>query len=296
MLVSNDLDTLPGVFFAARIKGTRLVFDSHEYFTELPELADRRFARRIWKGFEKALLPRIQYGYTVCQSISDVYRDKYGIRLAVVRNLPMACSRDPVAGDQGESEQPDLIIYQGAINMGRGLETMIRTMTYLEKYRLQIFGEGTIMRDLRRLRDSLSLENRVEFMGRIPFAALRVFTRQAALGISLEENIGLNYHYALPNKLFDYIQAQIPVLVSDLPEMRRIVTDYGIGQVVRDREPERLAGQVKEMMSSGELRREWKKNLRMAAGDLHWEKEAGKLRDVYRAAGLTFPAIPRSPG
>jgi glycosyltransferase involved in cell wall biosynthesis len=296
MMVSNDLDTLPAVFLAARIKSLPLVFDSHEYFTELPELVDRPHVRRVWQGFEKTLLPRIQYGYTVCQSISQAYQDKYGIRLAVVRNLPIVPDARQDVNDHNENQRPDMIIYQGAINMGRGLETMIRAMTYLNKYRLQIFGDGTIKGDLVRLRDSLSLENRVEFMGRIPFAELRTFTRQAALGISLEENIGLNYYYALPNKLFDYIQAQIPVLVSDLPEMRRIVADYEIGQVVQDRDPELLARQVGEMMSSEEQRIKWKKNLRIAAGELQWENEVDKLRDVYRDAGLVFPVIPPSHG
>jgi glycosyltransferase involved in cell wall biosynthesis len=295
MLVSNDLDTLPGVFLVARIKRIPLVFDSHEYFTELPELVDRSFVRRVWKGFEKTLLPRIQYGYTVCQSISHAYQDKYGIRLAVVRNLPIASGLDPGINSHTESNRPETIIYQGALNKGRGLETMIRAMTYLDKYRLQIFGDGTITQDLHRLRDSLSLGSRVEFMGRVPFGELSEYTRQATLGISLEENIGLNYYYTLPNKLFDYIQAQIPVLVSDLPEMKRIVSDYAIGQVVRNRDPEILARQVEEMMSSEELRKRWKKNLHVAAAELCWENEVDKLRDVYRDAGLVFPVIPPSP-
>ena len=294
-MVSNDLDTLPAVYLAARIRGIPLVFDSHEYFTELPELVGRRFVRRIWERLEKAFLPKIHYGYTVCQSISLAYRDKYGIRLAVVRNLPLASPQVAEGKGYDENKQPDLILYQGAINMGRGLETMIRAMTSLEKYRLQIFGEGTITKNLVRLRDSLSLGNRVEFMGRVPFNELRMYTRQAALGISLEENIGLNYYYALPNKLFDYIQAEIPVLVSDLPEMRRIVDDFQIGQVVRDPDPELLARQVEEMMSNEELRTKWKKNLRPAARELCWENEVDILRDVYRDAGLTFPVKPRSP-
>jgi len=296
MLVSNDLDTLPAVFLVARIKSIPLVFDSHEYFTELPELINRRFVRRVWKALEKALLPKIQYGYTVCQSISKAYYDKYGVRLAVVRNLPMGIVQPQGIYKQEGNKQPDLIIYQGAINMGRGLETMIRAMTYLEQYRLQIFGEGTILQDLVKLRDSLSLGHRVELMGSIPFGELGTYTRQADLGISLEENIGLNYYYALPNKLFDYIQAEIPVLVSDLPEMRKIVSDFEIGQVVRNRDPESLAKQVEEMMSSKEERKKWKKNLHIAAGELCWENEVDKLRGVYRDAGLTFPLTPPSPG
>ncbi len=107
MLVSNDLDTLPAVFLVARIKSIPLVFDSHEYFTELPELMDRRFVRRVWKGLEKALLPKIQYGYTVCQSISKAYYDKYGVRLAVVRNLPMGTVQPQGIYKQEENKQPE---------------------------------------------------------------------------------------------------------------------------------------------------------------------------------------------
>jgi glycosyltransferase involved in cell wall biosynthesis len=297
MLVSNDLDTLPAVYLVAKIKHKPLVFDSHEYFTGLPELAGRRFVRGVWETLERILLPGIRYGYTVCQSISEAYHTRYGIRLAVVRNLPVSAgSVAAIERPVEKSQRNDLIIYQGALNMGRGLEAMIRAMAYLEKYCLQIFGEGTITGELIRLRDTLSLGDRVAFMGRIPFDELRMHTRRASLGLSLEENLGLNYYYALPNKLFDYIQAQVPVLVADLPEMRRIVTSYGIGQVVRDRTPELLARQVEEMMSSGEQRAVWKKNLRTAAAELCWEKEVDKLRDVYRNAGLVFPAKPSSPG
>ena len=297
MLVSNDLDTLPAVYLVAKIKNKPLVFDSHEYFTGLPELTGRRFVRRVWESLERTLLPGIQHGYTVCQSISEAYHTRYGIRLAVVRNLPMSTGPGTdINRPVEESLRNDLIIYQGALNMGRGLEAMIRAMAYLENYRLQIFGDGTITRELIRLRDALSLGDRVSFMGRIPFDELRMHTRRASLGLSLEENLGLNYYYALPNKLFDYIQAQIPVLVADLPEMRWIVTTYGVGQVVRDRAPELLARQVEEMMSSAEQRAVWVKNLRTAAAELCWEKEVDKLRDVYRRAGLVFPATPPSPG
>jgi glycosyltransferase involved in cell wall biosynthesis len=296
MLVSNDLDTLPAVYLVAKIKNKPLVFDSHEYFTGLPELVNHKFARGVWAAFERILLPRIRYGYTVCQSISEAYRTKYGIRLAVVRNLPISTGPGTAIESPGDPPRNDLIIYQGALNMGRGLEAMIRAMTYLGKYRLHIYGDGTIARELVKLRDSLSLGETVAFMGRIPFDELMMHTRKASLGISLEENIGLNYQYALPNKLFDYIQAQVPVLVADLPEMHRIVAAYGVGQVVRDREPELLARQVEEMMSSGELRAVWKKNLRAAAAELCWEKEVDRLRDVYRNVGLVFPAKLPSPG
>jgi len=131
--------------------------------------------------------------------------------------------------------------------------------------------------------------DRVELMGRIPFCELRMHTRQASLGVSLEEKMGLSYYHALPNKLFDYIHARVPVLVSDLPGMRSVVEDYRIGEILESREPGMMAQQVKRMMSDQLQRMKWKKSLRQAAGELCWEKEAGKLKDVYRTAGLVFP-------
>jgi glycosyltransferase involved in cell wall biosynthesis len=157
-------------------------------------------------------------------------------------------------------------------------------MQYLERYQLQMAGDGDISEELEKLVAELGLRDRVEFLGRLPFQELREQTRQASLGISLEEDLGLNYRYALPNKLFDYIQAGIPVLVSDLPEMRNIIETYAIGEILQERNPQIIARQVSRMMESDALRMNWKKNLRVAADELSWEKEEPKLLNLYRRA------------
>ena len=284
LLLSNDLDTLPACFFASGIKGWPLVYDSHEYFTEVPELIGRNFARNTWKRIEKGLLPRIRYSYTVSWSVANAYREQYGIGMEVIRNLPVSERKEPRRPDLLDCGPQRIIIYQGALNVGRGLELMISAMQYLDKYQLQIYGEGDLSWQLRQLSGKLKLDDRITFPGRIAPGELKDYTRQASLGISLEEDMGLSYRYSLPNKLFDYIHAGIPVLVSDLPEMKKVVEDYGIGQVLNDRKPENLANQVKEMMDSDELRMKWKKNLRKASADLCWEKEEGKLLDLFKRA------------
>jgi len=289
MLVSNDLDTLPACFLISRLKGVRLVYDSHEFFTEVPELEGRRFVRTVWKGIEKKLLPRVSYSYTVSESIAKAYQNRYGIKMSVIRNLPMKDRREARRPDLLECNPRSVIIYQGALNMGRGLESMVKAMQYLEHILFQIYGSGPMEKYLKSLVTRLNLDDRVEFMGRVPFDELRQHTRQASLGISIEENLGLNYYYSLPNKLFDYIQAGVPVLVSNLPEMRAIVDRYGVGEVLENHEPVILADQVRRMMEDQLKRMEWKKNLKMAAEELCWEDEAEKLRDVFREAGLTFP-------
>jgi len=284
LLVSNDLDTLMACFLASRFKGRALVYDSHEYFTEVPELLGRHFTQRIWKWIEKLCLPGVKFSLTVSHSIADAYHLQYGVNMEVIRNLPIHETKLARRPDLLFCNPKRIIIYQGALNPGRGLEGMITSMQYLDKFQFQIFGEGDIRKKLEELVRQLDIEDRVVFMGRLPFDELKEYTRQASLGVSLEEDMGLNYRYALPNKLFDYIQARVPVLVSDLPEMKKIVEDNYIGEVLRDPDPELLAQQVKEMMNSHELRIKWKKNLRKAANDLCWEKEEKKLLHLFSDA------------
>ena len=107
----------------------------------------------------------------------------------------------------------------------------------------------------------------------IPFDELKSFTPTALLGLSLEEDLGLNYRYALPNKIFDYIQARIPILVSDLPEMRRIVESYNIGEILNERKPEELASQINKFLENLHLNNLLAMNLEKAAQELCWENE-----------------------
>ncbi|MCB0473189.1 MAG: glycosyltransferase, partial [Flavobacteriaceae bacterium] len=139
---------------------------------------------------------------------------------------------------------------------------------------------GDIVEQLKDKVDSLNLNAKVRFLGRRSPEELNALTPGADLGISLEEDLGLNYRYALPNKLFDYITANIPVLVSDLPEMSAIVKKYHVGKVLKNRTPEALARIVSEMLNEG--KKNWEKQLEQASGELTWENESEKLRAVFR--------------
>ena len=140
--------------------------------------------------------------------------------------------------------------------MGRGIELMIHSMVYLPSvYQLMIVGGGDVEASLKELAVNLGVANRIEFTGKLTpetLAGQHGITAKAMLGLSLEEDLGLNYRYALPNKLFDYLQARVPVLVSDLPEMRKIVEKYKVGEVLsaHERTPEELANRIWERGSS----------------------------------------------
>ena len=281
LLIANDLDTLLANYLVAKIRRKKLVYDSHEYFTEVPELAGRNFTKKVWTTIEKWILPKIKYSYTVCESIAKTYSEKYNITMHVIRNLPVYVEVLPEINVNIRQQKEKIIIYQGSLNMARGLELAIETMNYIDNAKLVIIGDGDITHNLQKLADRPALHNRVQFIPRMPYEELISYTIQADLGISLEEKIGLNYYYALPNKLFDYIQARIPVLVSDFPEMAKIVKEYNVGFTVNTSDPRQLASVIKEMIGNENQNKVWKQNLEKAAKKLCWEQEEKKLLSIY---------------
>lgn len=275
ILVSNDLDTLLANYIASKIKKSLLVYDSHELFTEVPELVDRKFVKSIWLIIEKLILPHIQYSYTVSSAIAKYYNIRYGIKMHVIRNLPYYREKNI------NVNRKNIILYQGSINKGRGLENMILTMKYLDNIELHIIGDGDIIDNLKKLVNKENLTNKVFFIDRMPFDKLVEYTEKAKLGISIEEKIGYNYYFALPNKLFNYIQARVPVIVSDFPEMSKIVKKYDIGITINTRIPEEIAKIVNKILENNELYNKWLKNLEFAASELCWENEENKLLTFF---------------
>jgi glycosyltransferase involved in cell wall biosynthesis len=171
-------------------------------------------------------------------------------------------------------------MYQGALNKGRGLIQVIKAMAYLPDKDLWLAGGGDEEQKLMSLVAEMKLDN-VKFLGRIPLEELRSITCLADAGVSVEEDMGLSYRYALPNKLFDYIQARIPVVVSNLPEIARIVKSYGIGLVVNSHDPVEIAEAIRKALTDKNLLRMWKSNLEVAAEDLNWEKEEKTILKIF---------------
>ncbi len=278
MVNANDLDTLLAGYLATRLKGTELVYDSHEYFTEVPELIHRKWTRNMWLRLERWLFPKLAKVYTVNGSIAAIYQKKYGVPVEVIRNLPFRRKKTK-KGPPAEK----ILLYQGALNVGRGLELMIDAMHHLPTYRLWIIGKGDIDAQLRKRVKQAQLIDRVTFLGFVPMEQLYEITVQATLGLSLEEDLGESYRYSSPNKVHDYIQAGVPVLVSDLPEMRRLIKTHEVGEIlpVGERSSAELATRIQAMLASPERYSLWQKNCREAAKVLNWEAEQENLLKIY---------------
>jgi glycosyltransferase involved in cell wall biosynthesis len=244
-------------------------------------LINRPYVKGFWDFLERMMVPRLRYAYTVCDSIARIYSKKYNVPFRVVRNFPPAGFFGNNSNGQ-ENDSSRMILYQGALNVGRGLPQAILAMKFIKDARLVIAGDGNIKATLEKLVEDEDLHSKVKFLGRLPVRELAGITPLAAAGLSIEEDMGLNYRYALPNKLFDYIQARVPVIVTDLPEMSAVVDRYKVGEVITSLRPENLAGVMENMLNDKEKRRVWKQNLEIAAGELTWENEEKTLKEIFQ--------------
>ncbi len=273
ILLSNDLDTLLANYLVSKLQQKKLVYDSHELFPEVPELLHKPLVKKTWVALEKFILPKLKNCYTVCKSIADFYDEKYQTNFKIIKNYPYSKNIEKGLFPFNYN-QKKIILYQGAINVGRGLALMIKTMQLLPNFTFVIAGKGDIDADLKAFVKKLNCKN-VKFLGSLTPKELQKITPHADLGISLEEDLGLNYRYALPNKIFDYIQAEVPILISNLPEMKKIVQKFGVGEIVSQRTPESMANQIKQL-----LEKDFSHQLKKAKKECIWEEE--KLIDIFK--------------
>jgi glycosyltransferase involved in cell wall biosynthesis len=276
ILLANDLDTLLANYLVAKFRRVKLVYDSHEYFTEVPELTARPAVRSIWLFIERWIFPKLDRVMTVNASIAAIYRQQYGVGVRIVRNLPYR--QGDLPGENRKAwnlpEDQTIFLFQGAgINVDRGAEEAIEAIQQVDGAVLLFLGGGDVINRLKAQVAAGKASGKVFFIPRQPMNELIRFTTLADFGLTLDKDSNLNYRYSLPNKLFDYIQAGLPVLATDLAEVKKIVLDYDIGLITPSPEPHILAGKMREMMRDENRLARWKKNLNIAAAELCWEKE-----------------------
>ncbi len=285
-----DLDTALSVWLAARLKRRPWLYDAHELFTEVPEVVARPRIQRLWRWVEAFIVPRATAAYTVGPALAEVFRQRYGRPFGVVRNVP--AQGVPSFGFRGPSEavspkpetrNPKLLLYQGALNVGRGLEELLDALPLVVPgARLVICGEGDLSAALRaRVAADPVLAARVEFRGYVVPAELRLLTRQATVGTMLLQNLGLSYYYSLANKFFDYVQAGVPQVCIDFPEYRALNQEHKVAELIPDLAPATLAGALNRLLTDDARRAELAANCRAAARVWNWEREAVGLVALY---------------
>lgn len=284
---ANDLDTLLPNYQISSLRKKPLVYDSHEYFCYVPELMDRPFVQRFWLRLENKMFPKIKHLITVNDSIASCYESTYGKKPLVVRNM---ASRERIQSilakkktreELGLPTDKEIIILQGAgINIQRGAEEAVLAMHHVENVVLLIVGGGDAWKAIEELVEKEELQEKIMMIKRVPYEELIQYTASASIGLSLDKPSAPNYLFSLPNKLFDYIHAGVPVLASSLPEVQKVVLDYKIGSIIPSHDPQAIANEMNLMLNDLEQRTTWKENLKIAAEELCWENERKVLEKM----------------
>lgn len=285
VLVANDLDSLLANYLVSKLKSCMLVHDSHEYFTGVPELEGRNFAKATWKKIERWIFPKLKNIYTVNDSIASLYKEEYNVAITVVRNFPLLNQASKnTSRSKADLQIPadkKIILYQGSVNVDRGLIEMVEAMQYVREAILLIIGDGDIIEEVKFLARKLDLNDKVVFKKRVPFSELRNYTALADIGISLDKDTNINYRFSLPNKIFDFIHSGVPVLASNLVEIRKVFSKYEIGVLAESHDPKYLADKINGMLLNEEKIIFWKDNCLKAAKEFCWENEEKALAVIY---------------
>ena len=280
IILANDLDTLIPATIISKIYNLPLVVDFHEIFSEMPSLKDGSIQKRVWKLIESSLVPNLKFTYTVSNSYANWYNQSYGIQSEIIKNVP----KQREAPNNSETLNQKIVIYQGAVNPSRGIDKMILSMQFLDNTQLWVIGDGPLLAEYKTLSKDIGVVDKVRFFGKLSPTELKEITPKADLGLSLEEDNGLSYRYALPNKVFDYIQARIPMLgSSDLPEIKELIEKYQIGDLIDNHHPEHIASKINAILKID--KQSFLANLDLASKELNWENQEHKLVNIFKKAG-----------
>lgn len=279
ILHANDVDALWPNYLLAKKYKLPLVFDSHEIFSEMPAVQGR-FSQKVWRAIEKKVIPNLNYMMTASYSYAEWFKSHYGIEAVVVQNLPKQLK---IRLNEMKND-PKIILYQGAINPFRGIDKVVKAMELIEGAEFHIAGAGPKKEEYEALVQELQLSHRVKFLGKLHPEDLRKITQKADVGLSVEENGGPSYLYSFPNKVSDYIQARVPVVLINFPEMKRVIDQFSVGEIIENHNSETIAKAINKVLSNG--KEFYKTELERASQELCWEKESQKVLDLFAKAAL----------
>lgn len=283
---AHDFETLLVGYISSSIKRKKLVYDSHELWTESRNFISSR--GRIQKPFifimENFLIKKADKVITVNKSISDYLAQKYKIQNpVVVANFPEYSNvsksrklRDELSIDENKK----IVLYQGAVFKGRGIEQLITCSKYLDDVVVVIMGDGYLKDKIRKRIEQEGYSNKVKMLDAVPHEVLIDYVSSADIGVAPVQNICLSYYFSLPNKVGEFIMAGIPFAVSNFPEMRRLAIDGKMGEVFDPRDPESMANAIKKVIDP-DIYEQKIKNVLISKKQYSWEEESLKLIKLY---------------
>ena len=269
-----DSDTLLAFTLLSKIKNVPLVYDAHEYFAEVPELENKTRKKAIWHWITQKGVQQSCARYTVSESLALVLSERYKAPFETIRNVPSYKDKDIHI----KFSRPT-ILYQGALNKGRELELLIKTMEQLPEFDCLIVGEGDLSIALR---EQSKNSTNVQFLGLLSPDKIKTITQKVFFGYNLLDAKSLSYYYSLSNKYFDYMQAGVPSISSALPEYELLNRKWVCGLCIPNTETD-LINCLKKYANDHLAYEKLQQNALLASLNNNWEIESQKLVQIYTA-------------
>ncbi|MBC1565653.1 glycosyltransferase [Listeria booriae] len=280
---ANDLNTLLQAVICAKWFGrSQLVYDSHEVQTNR-----MGYDNRFYGVAEQFLLRFVDVCIHENDTRAAYIEHLYGFYPKVVHNYPVTVKDSPddaidlYAILRIDRTEP-ILLYQGGIQIGRGLDKLIKAVPNIKKGVIVLIGDGRIKAELEDMVARMELVDRVKFLPKVALAELPMYTKNAYIGFQLLNNSCFNHYSASSNKLFEYMMAGIPVIACDFPEIKRVVEKHQTGIVVDSHSPLAIAAAVNQIVQAPSMRKVLSENCIKARKFFNWEQEQVVFLEIYK--------------
>lgn len=270
-----DLDTIVPNYIVSLLRGKKRVYDAHELFCEMDEITSRPSIYKVWRTVEKFCVPRFPYGYTIGECYAEEFKSRYNVQYETVRNATVLRPIEKVTPTN------KYILYQGAVNEGRCFETLIPAMKQVHG-KLIICGNGNFFEQAVQMVDKLQLQDKIKFEGYVEPVALREYTRNAYVGITLFTNQGKSNYYSMANRFFDYMHFGVPQICVAYPEYKKVNQQFEIAILLEKTDEDSIAKSLNQMLEREDLRETLSQNCLKAREVYCWQKEEEKLIAFYK--------------
>jgi glycogen synthase len=288
LFMASDLYSLPVAARAARRNRIPLLYDSRELYSSIAALAGRPLTQMYWSYLERRLARLSTAIITVNASIADILIAKFpSVRVVVLRNYPAwqrSFKTDALRRRLSIPDDEVIVLSQGGLQPGRGAFPLIDALGLLSGHRLVFLGSGGYRDAILNRALDRGVAERVSVITDVSADELGEYTASADVGCCLIENLGASYYASLPNKLFEYIAAGVPVVGSDFPEISRVIESEKVGVTVDPGDAKAIAKAIERLLPKGDLHMMCSANCLAAQGRYRWETEGTRLLSLVAAA------------
>ncbi|WP_228257309.1 glycosyltransferase family 4 protein [Marinobacter sp. NP-4(2019)] len=279
---AHDVNVLPTAWLAAKLSGAKLVYDAHEISSGREGY---RKIGRLVAWVEKAIMPKAAGSITTTEARAKFFARAYRMpRPLVLQNRPRLVrveGDDRLRRELGLEESYPIVIYQGGLQPGRGLDRLVEAAAKVDGAYFVFVGGGSVEGELKALVEKLGLQSRVFFIPTVPLAELPYYTASADIGVQPIENTCLNHFTTDSNKLFEYVVARLPIVATGLPEIARVVKQHDLGLLVPSGDTKALSAAIQRLVDDAALRKRFSINAENASAELNWEEQEQALVSMY---------------